>query len=81
MPCSKVLPLRNCVIRNSGLISLNRISLYKKLSRLIHVMFLLQWYIVIFHGIYLNVSPIDDYAKDGGEELFTKMHCVLITNP
>ena len=23
---------------------------------------------------------IDDYAKDGGEELFTKMHCVLITN-
>ena len=20
---------------------------------------------------------IDDYAKDGGEELFTKMHCVL----
>ena len=24
---------------------------------------------------------IDDYAKDGGEELFTKMHCVLITNP
>ena len=24
---------------------------------------------------------VDDYAKDGGEELFTKMHCVLITNP
>ena len=24
---------------------------------------------------------IDDYAKDGSEELFTKMHCVLITNP
>ena len=22
-------------------------------------------------------SLIDDYAKDGGEELFTKMHCVL----
>ena len=21
--------------------------------------------------------PIDDYAKDGGEELFTEMHCVL----
>ena len=20
---------------------------------------------------------IDDYAKDGGKELFTKMHCVL----
>ena len=20
---------------------------------------------------------IDDYAKDGGEELFNKMHCVL----
>ena len=27
-----------------------------------------------------NVS-IDDYAKDGGEELFTKMHCVLFMNP
>ena len=27
------------------------------------------------------VATIDDYAKDGGEELFTKMHCVLITNP
>ena len=24
---------------------------------------------------------IDEYAKDGGEELFTKMHCVLISNP
>ena len=24
---------------------------------------------------------IDDYGKDGGEEHFTKMHCVLITNP
>ena len=23
---------------------------------------------------------IDDYAKDGGEELFTKMHCVRIRN-
>ena len=22
-------------------------------------------------------GTIDDYAKDGGEELFTKMHCVL----
>ena len=24
---------------------------------------------------------IDDYAKDGGKELLTKMHCVLIKNP
>ena len=24
---------------------------------------------------------IDDYAKDGGKELFTKMHCVRSTNP
>ena len=24
---------------------------------------------------------IADYAKDEGEELFTKMHCVRITNP
>ena len=22
-------------------------------------------------------TPIDDYAKDGGEECFTEMHCVL----
>ena len=29
----------------------------------------------------LLVGQIDDYAKDGGDELFTKMHCVLITNP
>ena len=26
------------------------------------------------------LTEIDDYAKDGGEELFTKMHCVRITN-
>ena len=23
---------------------------------------------------------IDDYAKDGGDELFTKMHCILLSN-
>ena len=23
----------------------------------------------------------NDYAKDGGKELFAKMQCVLITNP
>ena len=27
------------------------------------------------------LGSIDDYAKDGGEELFTMMHCVLIRNP
>ena len=31
-----------------------------------------------FHIDHQNVLyRIDDYAKDGGEELFTKMHCVL----
>ena len=25
----------------------------------------------------INAIVIDDYAKDGGEELFTKMHCIL----
>ena len=40
--CSKVRPLRNFVIRNSGLISLNKIPLCKKQSRLIHVQFLVQ---------------------------------------
>ena len=29
----------------------------------------------------VSLSPIDDSAKDGGKEFFTKMHCVLITNP
>ena len=24
---------------------------------------------------------IDNYAKDGDEELFTKMHSLLVTNP
>ena len=55
---SKVPPLRNCIIRNSGLILVNKIPVYKRLSRLIHVQFLLQWYIVIFYGIYLNTTPI-----------------------
>ena len=55
---SKVPPLRDCIIRNSGLILVNKIPVYKKLSRLIHVQFLLQWYIVIFYGIYLNMAPI-----------------------
>ena len=27
-----------------------------------------------------QVRPIDDYAKDGGKELFTKMPCVLQSN-
>ena len=35
-----------------------KIPVYKKLSRLIYVQFLLQWYIVIFYGIYLNMAPI-----------------------
>ena len=26
-------------------------------------------------------ATIDDYAKDGGEELVTKMHSARITNP
>ena len=55
---SKVPPLINCIIKNSGLILVNKIPIYKKLSRLIHVQFLLQWYIVIFYGIYLNMAPI-----------------------
>ena len=29
----------------------------------------------------LKHSGIDDYATDGGEELLTKMLCVLIANP
>ena len=34
------------------------ILLYKKLSRLINVQFLLQWHIVIFYSVYLNMSAI-----------------------
>ena len=55
---SKVPPLRNCIIRYSGLTLVNKIPVYKKLSRLIHVQFLLQWYIVIFYGMYLNMAPV-----------------------
>ena len=55
---SKVPPLGNVTIRTSGLISLNEVHLYKKLSTLIHVQFLLQWYTVMLYGIYLNMSPI-----------------------
>ena len=29
------------------------------------------------YRIYIVTIVIDDYPKDGGEELFTKMHCVL----
>ena len=28
----------------------------------------------------LKQPTIDDCAKDGGEEFFTKMHCVLLSN-
>ena len=64
---STVPPLRNCIIRNSGLISLNKIPLYKKLSRLIQIQFLLKWYIVTLHCTYLNMSPI------GSNSLETRM--------
>ena len=35
---------------------------------------------VSFKQISALQIAIDDYAKDGGEELFTKMHCVLLSN-
>ena len=63
---SKVPPLRNCIIRHSGLILVKKIPVYKKLSRLIHVQFLLQRYIVIFYGIYLNMAPIRLRSHDAG---------------
>ena len=40
--CSKVPPLRNCIIRNSGLILLNKTPLSKKPSRSVHTQFLLK---------------------------------------
>ena len=43
---SKVPPLRNCVIRISGLILLDKVPVNKKLARLIFAQFLLQCYIV-----------------------------------
>ena len=39
---SKVPPLRNCAIRNLGLILLNKTPQYKKLGKLIHIQFLLK---------------------------------------
>ena len=42
----------------------------------------MQWVFHLSQELYdINFQTIDDYAKDGGEELFTKVHCVLITNP
>ena len=32
---------------------------------------------VRFLGFFQRKFVIDDYAKDGGKELFTKMHCIL----
>ena len=32
-----------------------------------------------FYILYMRDS-IDDFAKDGGEELFTKMHCAFKSN-
>ena len=29
------------------------------------------------YGFQDSIKTIDDYAKDGGEEVFTRMHCVL----
>ena len=52
---NKVLPLRNCVIRNSGLILLNKTPLYKKLSRLIYTQFLLRRYIAILYGFCISI--------------------------
>ena len=77
---SKVPPLRNCIIRNSGLILLNKIPLYKKLPRLIHVQYLIPWYIAISFGLYLNMSPI------GLNSLETRMkvsspNCYNFNNP
>ena len=36
---------------------------------------------IIFTFAWVGGLVIDDFAKDGGEEFCTKMHCVLITNP
>ena len=70
---SKIQPLRNCVIRNSGPISLNKIPFYKKLSRMIHVQFLLQWYLVIFYSIYLNMSAIGLIFRNKNERFKPKL--------
>ena len=54
-------------------------------NREFHVPFCSMIYVAL--KFTLSVSEIefypsiDDYAKDGGKELFTKMHCILITNP
>ena len=76
-PCvsrySKVPPLRNCIIRNSGLILVNKIPVYKKLYRLIHVQFLLQWYIVIFYGIFKYGSNKSQFSRNKNESFKPKL--------
>ena len=36
-----------------------------------------HWMVEMSHHCRRDALSIDDYAKDGGKELFTKMHCVL----
>ena len=51
---SKVSPLRNCVMRNSGLMLLNKIPSYKKISRLIQPQFLSERYIVTLYDLFIE---------------------------
>ena len=58
-------------------------SIFKKESNRHWILFSLHKEIIEHsHSLWFPRKgiPIDDYAKDGGEELFTKMHCVRITN-
>ena len=49
---SKAPPLRNCVVRNSGLILLDKVLLYKKIAWLIYAQFHFQWYTVVLDGLH-----------------------------
>ena len=45
------------------------------------VLFLLRFVQCHLDHYFRNISAsIDNYAKDGGGELFTRMHCVRIRN-
>ena len=70
---SKVPSLRNCVIRILGLILLNKIPLCKKLFRLIHAQFLLQWYIVILWRLVADVCNMSQCSRNANENLEPKL--------
>ena len=76
LKCVNVIVVRQKYCR-SLIVTLNRFS------KIFGGTFLKEWVLnqIGVTDFSKGKSTIDDYAKDGGEELFTKMHCLRIMNP